>query len=1042
MFTTELCTSLPGMAYYSKYTRGCQTLIKTRTFQTQTVNDDWCKKVNKGCQVNFPTVSVHSQTVHYSATCSIGIQTQTAGSVEEPSQCTPPLQDMYIPLESEVSDPAYKFSISEKKEITIAHKAFGISKMWCKRYAESFDSISQTVVYFCISRYVRRTHPKSIVSQEDLQKVIINIVYEQKSDIVDVILDRYCKNSCVEIDTCECDILKLVESFQAFPKTTVNAVLSAILLIDCKPDLNGSKAMHDLCDTLDSAGSAMNNITLSGKGNIIKELTLGVANETLPLQTATYDILYDTVKFFNLDNTSAMRYSQNTKLVSYVAYKCFGGNFLRFFNGFKNAGQNSLSGYFSPQDAQVIIPLPSETVLRSFNHYEAQVPSLIKPVFISSALDSYIQGCGEQTFVLKFDGRRLRPGLEGSFGDVDYGGFEIDIPLADLKDTFQKNLTTIEEVRNGLDTLAKQRTSFLTIDRIGLIEDLGAILNLIWAQSIKAQDLKAESSKKLKNYHRLAGEDWVKSKYKKIIPYLTFLIRSLTELHKRCLDIVDRLCEHIALFHESVYFKSGHQVGVLSEFGNHWSLEGDIFEVERVSGHHAVKQRSETWFNLRKEFILTGSILYQAAGLDTSTKRKALFDNVHYNIPMPEVSSSVASAMEHGCMYEESAIATICTKIIPVFFPKMQFVEVGSFPLKQLTCNHSCSKNFEVPCTTGEQKVAALISPDGLLIDEISTVRGVDFCKPKIVVEIKCPYFLQEPHTQIPVRYIPQLMAEMAATGTRQALYVSYTKKSTTVFLLNQNEEVLALLLTELLTNFIDGKRNIKVSDTSKILKVRLGEVAKSAVFCGEFLSAVCDSSIPSEVSTSLSATASSKSLYRANDVSKTACNTGGLQNQVQILQSVLCEIEVLYTDVDTHLRKRASESVTFMLSRSDRETTDNQGHGIQVGYVLAGSSCNAAQSRKVRDEIYLRCVDQGAKVVACAFDGKYHSLINHDADGSPLTVFALVKELWASVSKLTKAQVITCIVSFVSNCKTYTYEKKWDFTAELSIFFECSNTN
>lgn len=81
------------------------------------------------------------------------------------------------------------------------------------------------------------------------------------------------------------------------------------------------------------------------------------------------------------------------------------------------------------------------------------------------------------------------------------------------------------------------------------------------------------------------------------------------------------------------------------------------------------------------------------------------------------------------------------------------------------------------------------------------------------------------------------------------------------------------------------------------------------------------------------------------------------------------------------------------MLCNTDRsQGSEHQGHGVQVGYVLSGSSCKLDQMRKVLNEYYNNCIDLGPDVVAVAFDGKYHQYLTTSNEGKPLTTLALRK--------------------------------------------------
>lgn len=140
----------------------------------------------------------------------------------------------------------------------------------------------------------------------------------------------------------------------------------------------------------------------------------------MPLETATFDLIADQIHFYTLSDTRQMRFSRNTKMVRYVAYKCCGGQFLRFWSGFNNTCTDTKQ--YHPQDSSIILALPGEDVICKFNPYESTIPKQLKPGFFHQLTAMYIKCHGvDKTYVLKFDGRQIRAGFEGDEGDIDYG---------------------------------------------------------------------------------------------------------------------------------------------------------------------------------------------------------------------------------------------------------------------------------------------------------------------------------------------------------------------------------------------------------------------------------------------------------------------------------------------------------------------------------------------------------------------------------------------------------------------------------------------
>ena len=210
-------------------------------------------------------------------------------------------------------------------------------------------------------------------------------------------------------------------------------------------------------------------------------------------------------------------------------------------------------------------------------------------------------------------------------------------------------------------------------------------LKLLSQEMLEGRKKKLSMERSLREKHKLAGTDWANSKYKKIISYLTVLIRKSEETLQKSLALSDKLHGIVAKLQNSDHLWTKTSRVPLLSIENCWVMKDNtLLSEEEISlskcpskPHIAVKQRSDQWHLLRKEAFVTGSTRFQASGLDSIKKRNSLFDKVHLCVPEKTPSSEVREAMAYGTVNEINAIATICTKILPVYFPSLHFVEVG-----------------------------------------------------------------------------------------------------------------------------------------------------------------------------------------------------------------------------------------------------------------------------------------------------------------------------------------------------------------------------
>lgn len=116
------------------------------------------------------------------------------------------------------------------------------------------------------------------------------------------------------------------------------------------------------------------------------------------------------------------------------------------------------------------------------------------------------------SLVLKFDGRRIRPGFEGDdIGDIDLGGFETSSAVSE-------NLHFIDEkiicVKYIVQNLRAENVSFQNPNSRSmkeLLPDLFSTLDLLNKVALLSRQHKEGMDKRLIRYQNLAGKDWIKT---------------------------------------------------------------------------------------------------------------------------------------------------------------------------------------------------------------------------------------------------------------------------------------------------------------------------------------------------------------------------------------------------------------------------------------------------------------------------------------------------------------------------------------------------
>ena len=162
-----------------------------------------------------------------------------------------------------------------------------------------------------------------------------------------------------------------------------------------------------------------------------------------------------------------------------------------------------------------------------------------------------------------------------------------------------------------------------------------------------------------------------------------------------------------------------------------------------------IKQRSDAWFNIRKESAVTGSTINTDVGLDRLNKQRE-----HFQIKAGERSEN----------------------------------EIPEDLQKKCSCNHTRGEC----CSSACFQISASICSTFVILRRrvLYRKRGRKLKmqrkrKAHYGIEIKCPFpgktFTTPVHYGIPHYYVCQVQSEMHSLGVDKLLFLSYSKESMTV---------------------------------------------------------------------------------------------------------------------------------------------------------------------------------------------------------------------------------------------------------------------
>ena len=453
------------------------------------------------------------------------------------------------------------------------------------------------------------------------------------------------------------------------------------------------------------------------KSNFCSLLRL-ISDGKFPLQNIAFHLLLDVAKWYSIDNTSKMFYSEKCIKFWKVMYRLFHGKVLRFMSGLKSSGQIisnfATKGLFNPTDTSINFAVPSTNALNKCDVIKTEIPTEIQPGIIHQALD--LKSSQEDTsFVLSVDGKKVAPGLTDKHGDQNLFGHEGGVTLNASKSRLEGELSEIGLLEN----------QWILYDDTQKIDKIKFIIKIV---SYRIKDLRIlflSQTMALKKFFKEAGDDWRTSRLVYAISSVQATIYQIKAIVKRLLQINNSLLHQATAINKTENsFKLGKSVDAFAQ--SNWVSLKDPEELPEqfTERMRFVKQRSEQWFEKRKEFMLTGSKLFEGVGLDSLKNLQKHYDKVvGKKIVDEQFTEEALKRMDHGTKSEIHAIATLTAKILPVYFPQLKYIEEGA---------HIVNK-------TDVDEPFILVSPDGSLGNIDLHNKEYELPIPVIGCEFKCP---------------------------------------------------------------------------------------------------------------------------------------------------------------------------------------------------------------------------------------------------------------------------------------------------------------
>ncbi|VDI01697.1 Hypothetical predicted protein [Mytilus galloprovincialis] len=690
-----------------------------------------------------------------------------------------------------------------------------------------------------------------------------------------------------------------------------------------------------------------------------------------------------------------MRYSEDVKRFWRVGLKLFKGKFVRFMSGIKNKGQLDIKGKYNPSDSKINFAVPNRQVLDAMESpVDASTPGILTDMIdqISLSDPKHIQ-----TYQLCVDGKKINSGVLGQkLGDINLWGNESSPTLCERQGELKHELNKIKLLEDIVEQLNDRDIQLLDdvliSSKLTIAETMFACISLFSTRIRDLRNIRIGQKLTLNKLLLQTTGDWRVSRLGFAISAIRSKICEIDTCILDILHVIDEFSYTSAFLQGSdTYVKASTNIN-LEHQPNFVCLQGikEYDVTDSIPGNEilsVMEQKSTAWFKVREQAVLTGSTIYRALGFDGLKNQKAHFDKV-FNKKTEPFDDETLKRLKHGSDNEINAIATLVTKIMPVFFPNLQFYEEGCYA-------------FPVDGTG-----TLIVSPDGSL-REVCIDNPNQTTKPVVGIEIKCPYHGKEHSTPVqytlPIYYIPQVLCEMHVLKVDNLLFISYSAQSTSVLKVHFDDVMLKKLMETAI--FLYPKNNEKfptrLHPQIKHLREELKDFRKNNV---EFVCEVM----------SMKATQCSHSSEHPNSYLRGRHNGREISCSSQILVSEMhCTVHKARTCLETAYnlsRRKATEVLVFIIANTDRFNNQETPHALPIAYALKGYSMKTDVMRKMLDQVLLECYHRGLYIPVVSFDGQWNNVAIRDNNGKPLTILQLQKDVFNQAKRETKSAILNMI--------------------------------
>ena len=288
--------------------------------------------------------------------------------------------------------------------------------------------------------------------------------------------------------------------------------------LDENNNCNGSCESSDVKEMLNLLPTVLDNLSNDGFDKTLLNFFKLVASKEFPMQNIAFLLWTEMVKWYTCKSTTEMRYSDATKKFWKLGYKLFGGRFVCFISGFKNSNQvimqETSAGNYSPDKSDINFAVPDMKSLRDFEPYDIEYSNgSEKPGISVDMIKEMARSMEGKSCCVTFDGKKLKPGLTKTEGDVDMFGMEKGSSLSErqqcLKDVKKPFLELKEELSSSYSDDHDIKTISVT-DKNIVLDTLMKALKMVSSEVPEVIELRKKKLYAKEKLIEKSDGDWKK----------------------------------------------------------------------------------------------------------------------------------------------------------------------------------------------------------------------------------------------------------------------------------------------------------------------------------------------------------------------------------------------------------------------------------------------------------------------------------------------------------------------------------------------------